>query len=169
MVKIPVAARSAVLIALLRLRGRCLRRRRRGKCSTWNIFQSTYFKSTRLLEVKQRLYNSNLKHKARKLRSKMTYTEQLLWKHLRKRQLLNIRFKRQAPLENFILDFYAPSIKLAVEVDGLSHDFSEYYDAARDYILGISGIYTLRISNYDVLNDIEYVVGRIREAILGRM
>ncbi len=66
-------------------------------------------------------YNRTLKHKARRLRKNMTDTERLLWSRLRRKQILGVQFYRQKPIGNYIVDFYAPKMKLVVEVDGSQH------------------------------------------------
>ena len=63
-------------------------------------------------------YRNNLKPLARQLRLNMTDAEQKLWFQLRRKQILDIVFYRQKPIGNYIVDFYAPSQKLVVEVDG---------------------------------------------------
>ena len=68
---------------------------------------------------------------ARKLRKNLTPAETLLWEALRNKQLGGLRFRTQHPVGNFILDFYCPSCKLVVEVDGLVHTYQNDYDDAR--------------------------------------
>jgi len=82
----------------------------------------------------------------------MTPEEIMLWRHLRKKQVLGIKFLRQKILFGFIVDFYAPIIKFAIEVDG-----SQHYDATdiakdriRDKNLLTHGIYVLRYTNLDI-------------------
>lgn len=59
--------------------------------------------------------------RARELRQPQTLAELELWKHLRNRQLEGIKFRRQYPLGRFIVDFYCPQAKLAIEIDGDTH------------------------------------------------
>lgn len=66
-------------------------------------------------------YNPKLKELARKLRNNGTKAEVVLWKHLRRKQLLGMDFHRQKPLGNYIADFYCPEARLVIEVDGRSH------------------------------------------------
>ena len=68
---------------------------------------------------------------ARKSRQNLTPAEAFLWSALRNRQLQGLRFRCQHPVGNFILDFYCPSCKLVVEVDGTIHDDQIEYDEAR--------------------------------------
>ena len=50
----------------------------------------------------------------------MTHAEVLLWNYVRRKQIHNIRFRRQFSIEQFIIDFYSPQLKLAIEIDGLT-------------------------------------------------
>src|SRR5262245_18880366 len=61
---------------------------------------------------------------ARDLRQHMTDAEQCLWRCLRGKQLDGFRFRKQHPIERFVLDFYCPAVRLAVEIDGAQHNTS---------------------------------------------
>jgi very-short-patch-repair endonuclease len=95
----------------------------------------------------------------------MSLPERLLWGALRRKQI-GLRFRRQHPAGPFVLDFYCDSIKLCVEVDDLSHDFSAGRDAARDRWLAAQGVRTLRVSAQEVLRNlngvVEYIVAEVR-------
>ncbi|GAC1563567.1 MAG: hypothetical protein NVS2B5_29120 [Beijerinckiaceae bacterium] len=93
--------------------------------------------------------------RARELRRKMTLPEVLLWQALRKGRLAGLRFRRQHPMGPYILDFYCPSARLAVEVDGASHDIADQvqYDTRREEWLAKGGINILRVSARDVLRE----------------
>ena len=82
-------------------------------------------------------YNRDLKHIARRLRTEMTESEQLLWSRLRRKQLTGMQFYRQKPIGSYVVDFYAPKAKLVVEVDGSQHLDSGHVqnDAYRDACL----------------------------------
>ncbi len=97
---------------------------------------------------------------ARRSRREMTPAERILWKHLRGRE-----FRRQSPEGRFILDFCAPKSKLAIEVDGSSHDGREEYDRERQAILEAQGWQFLRFSNEDVFKRLPNVLKRIEEAL----
>lgn len=79
------------------------------------------------------------------------------------KQIHGIQFFRKKPVEKFILDFYAKSIKLAIEVDGGQHFTTEHEikDMNRDACLANLGIYTLRFTNLEVLRNCEGVLRRI--------
>ncbi|WP_338447389.1 endonuclease domain-containing protein [Pelagerythrobacter marensis] len=102
--------------------------------------------------------------KARKLRSEMSLPEALLWRELRKRPG-GFKFRRQHSAGDYILDFYCAKIRLAIEVDGWTHDneISARKDARRSAFLRSQGIATTRIPAKLVLEDIEPVVRRIVE------
>ena len=84
-----------------------------------------------------RPYNKTLQPFARKLRSSSTDTEVLLWAYLRKKQILGVQFYRQKIIGNYIVDFYAPAVKLVIELDGSQHFEPEVidYDNSRDIFL----------------------------------
>jgi very-short-patch-repair endonuclease len=71
-------------------------------------------------------YKPKLKLYSRQLRSSLTDAEILLWSHIRRKQLCNIQFYRQKPIGNYIVDFYAPTARLIIEVDGGQH-FDDAY------------------------------------------
>ena len=88
-----------------------------------------------------------LEQKRKYLRSNLTSAEATLWLTLKNRQLDNRRFRRQFSVGNYILDFYCPSEKLAIELDG-QHHFTEAgkaYDKQRDDYLKNQGIKVLRV------------------------
>ena len=66
-------------------------------------------------------YNKKLKPLSQRLRSKMTDAEITLWSRLRRKQIHNLQFYRQKPLGQYIVDFYCPSARLVIEVDGGQH------------------------------------------------
>jgi very-short-patch-repair endonuclease len=101
---------------------------------------------------------------ARSLRTNMTEAEQVLWAALRYRKARGLRFRRQHPVGRFVLDFFCPSAKLAVEVDGEVHDQQTERDEERTRVLGAQGIRVLRFRNDDVLSDLPSVVRRITAA-----
>jgi len=109
------------------------------------------------------LYNKNLKEPSRTLRKEMTGAEQVLWSHLRRKQILGISFYRQKPIGPYIVDFYAPAAKLVIEADGSQHLEEEHreYDAVRDAFLKENGLLVLRFDNLQVLKETDSVVGEI--------
>jgi very-short-patch-repair endonuclease len=93
--------------------------------------------------------------RARQLRREMSLPEIVLWQALRKGRLAGSRFRRQHPIGPYILDFYCPSARLAVEVDGSAHDTAARvrHDARRQAWLAQRGIAVLRVRAGDVLRD----------------
>lgn len=98
--------------------------------------------------------------RARQFRSTMSLPERLLWNELRKKAT-GLRFRRQHPAGQYVLDFYCDAAKLCVEIDGLHHDFTAARDCARDRWLAGRGVRTLRISASDVLGNLEGVLQHI--------
>jgi|SRR5579872_1467001 len=109
-------------------------------------------------------YNKNLKHYSQSNRANQTNAEKLLWYKLRNRQLDGIKFRRQFPLLNFILDFYCMDKKLAIELDGSQHANS-LYDAERSKELQKLGITVIRFWDNDVLQNINEVLEKILLAL----
>ena len=103
---------------------------------------------------------------SRRLRSEMTAAEHALWYGLRGEGIRGMRFRRQHAVDRFVLDFYCPGHRLAVEVDGAVHDAPEQSerDAARTERLEQLGIRVVRVRNDDVEQDIMGVLGRIAAA-----
>ncbi len=112
-------------------------------------------------------YNSRLKQPARTLRANMTDSELLLWSRFRRKQILGVQFYRQKPLGTFIIDFYAPSARLVIEVDGSQHSEAGQAerDAQRTMYLRQQGLQVLRFSNLEVLQAPDAVVEAIFRAV----
>ena len=101
---------------------------------------------------------------ARGMRGDATKAENLLWQAVRNSQLEGLRFKRQVPLDGYILDFVCFDARLIVEVDGAQHAESTA-DAERDGYFASQGFRTLRFWNDDVVQNIDGVCRTIlREA-----
>ena len=77
------------------------------------------------------------KQKRRLLRNNMPKAEVQLWFHLKNKRLCGERFLRQYGVDRYVLDFYCPRLKLAIEVDGDSHftEGAEEYDAERQRVI----------------------------------
>jgi very-short-patch-repair endonuclease len=112
-------------------------------------------------------YRADLKQKARTLRSNMTDAEQKLWYHLRRKQIQNIQFYRQRPIGNYIVDFYAPSIKLIIEIDGAQHAEPEdvIYDEKRTHYLNSLNFNVIRFDNRQILLETNNVLESIHQTI----
>ena len=108
-------------------------------------------------------YNKNLVPRAKELRKNMTLAEKKLWyDYLRD---FKYRVHRQRPIDNFIVDFYCPQLKLVIEVDGDSHytENAQECDRQRTEILQGYGLKVIRFKNHDVLDNLAGVVTIIEE------
>ena len=110
-------------------------------------------------------YQPRLKPYARRFRSNMTDAEQLLWRYLRRKQILGVQFYRQKPIGLFIVDFYAPALALVIELDGGQHFEPEAmkYDQQRDEYLRQQGLCVMRFDNLQVMKETESVLNMIYE------
>jgi very-short-patch-repair endonuclease len=100
-----------------------------------------------------RVYNRTAEKEYRRaLRAEMPRAEVLLWSKLRGRQLSELKFRRQCSVGPYVVDFYCPQMKLAVEIDGDSHfgDGAEQRDARRQTYIESFGIRFVRCTNGDV-------------------
>ena len=105
--------------------------------------------------------------KARYLRKSETKEEIILWKELRNNKL-GIKFRRQHPIDVFVIDFYAPKIKLAIELDGSQHTNknTKEYDEMRTEFLKSKDITVLRFWNNELKKDLNNVINKIQEKIV---
>ena len=104
---------------------------------------------------------------ARGLRREMSLPEVMLWQRLRGRPG-GVKFRRQHPVGRFVADFYAPDVRLIVEVDGLAHDFRVERDAVRDAWLRGQGFVVVRVAASDVLKDVDAVVAGVVALVTSR-
>jgi very-short-patch-repair endonuclease len=95
----------------------------------------------------------------------MTRAETLLWRYLKAGHLDGLAFRRQAPMGVYIVDFVCHAARLAVEIDGATHDFDErlHSDRRRDAWLTSRGFLVKRFTNDEVLKNLEGVLIVIRE------
>jgi len=103
--------------------------------------------------------------KARRLRTQMTDAEQRLWQHLRARQMLGFKFRRQHPIGPFIADFACLQAGLVIEVDGGQHGELATEDARRTRYLNRQGFRVLRFWNHDVLQHTDAALMMILQAL----
>ena len=111
-----------------------------------------------------------LKPHRRHLRRKMTAAEVALWQMLRNRNLDGVRFFRQYSIDNFIIDFYCPQYRLAVELDGEYH-FDEYrieQDKNRTKHLLNKGVRILRFENFEVFQYPERTLNEIKKYLYSK-
>ena len=77
------------------------------------------------IERKRQIFSaSRMIYRRRDLRQKSTSAEEILWKELRRKNLGH-KFKRQFSIDNYVIDFYCPDYKLAIELDGVIHKQSK--------------------------------------------
>ena len=112
----------------------------------------------------------DLKPLRRMLRASLTPAEARLWLALQRRQLAGRKFRRQHSYGPYVLDFFCPEEMLAVELDGAAHDsaMANEHDQQRDAYLAARGIRVARYENQDVMENLEGVLGDIRERFLNR-
>ena len=105
-------------------------------------------------------------HRARaRLRRNQTDAERLLWFRLRDRRLAGWKFKRQAPIDRFIVDFFCADAELIVELDGGQHGQDRDRDADRTRVLEAMRYLLLRFWNHDVVRNMDGVLEEILSTI----
>ncbi|MFC1571454.1 endonuclease domain-containing protein [Candidatus Margulisiibacteriota bacterium] len=104
--------------------------------------------------------------RSRELRKKMTEAESVLWKYLRDRRFFKTKFRRQYVFEQFIIDFYCPECRLAIELDGPIHAKQRDYDKMRQEFIEDADIKVLRFMNWEVFENIKGVLKQIKKHLL---
>jgi len=112
-------------------------------------------------------YNPALKHLARQLRNNMTLGEVLLWNRIKNNKLSGVDFDRQRCIDNYIVDFYAKELMLAIEIDGKSHDGDVAFqkDEVRQQRLESLGVRFVRFTESEIKYDIENVLRTLEHTI----
>jgi very-short-patch-repair endonuclease len=107
----------------------------------------------------------SLKTFRRHLQRNLAPAEAKLWTYLQNSKLDNRKFRRQHSVDDYILDFYCPSERLAIELDGEAHNNPTWaeYDHERDLFLQYYGIRVLRFENKVVFEALDYLLDRVRE------
>jgi ATP-dependent helicase HrpA/adenine-specific DNA-methyltransferase len=97
------------------------------------------------------------------LRKKATEPERILWRRLRNRSFGGYKFRRQHPFDDYVLDFYCPSAKLAIELDGGGHNYhaGQIRDLKRSKFLAAHGVAVLRFWNHQVRQELDSVLRAI--------
>lgn len=108
-------------------------------------------------------YNPKLVNLAKELRNNMTLGEIALWREIKGKKL-GLKFSRQIPIDQFIVDFYCKDLQLAIEVDGSSHfkEGQNEKDAQRQKRLESLGVHMIRFSDSDVKNHLSWVLDEIK-------
>ena len=109
-------------------------------------------------------------HRARKLRQLQTNAEGLLWSVLRSKQVCGLKFRRQHPIQGYVLDFYCHEARLGIEVDGGQHAGVEQarLDEERTAALEAEGVLVVRYWNHEVLGNRDGVLVAVLELLKGR-
>jgi very-short-patch-repair endonuclease len=105
--------------------------------------------------------NSDQRDFRRSLRNEPTYAERALWYGLRKNGV-GAKFRRQESIGRYVVDFYCPELRLAVEVDGDTHNGREAYDRHRDTELAAVGVEVMRFTDGEISSLPDLVLERIR-------
>ena len=108
---------------------------------------------------------AKIKPLAREHRHKPTLAERRLWSCLRNRQIRNMKFRRQHPIDRFIVDFYCSEAQLVIEVDGDVHQYTVEEDAIRQQFIESCGLRVLRFKNEEVIGSLDGVLDRIAHEI----
>jgi very-short-patch-repair endonuclease len=106
-----------------------------------------------------------LNDRRKELRNQGTPAEAALWNLLKGKQICNLKFRRQHSVGNYILDFYCPSVRLAIELDGDSHLMKSEYDEQRTQFLNENQITVLRFENRVVFENAEQIYREIEEYV----
>jgi len=110
------------------------------------------------------MYNDwRYKSRRRELRKSQTEAERILWQRLRGKRFLGLKFFRQYSIGFYILDFYCPHRRLAIELDGSQHqhESAAQYDAERTSYLNALRVTVLRFWNNEVFESLDDVLSRI--------
>jgi len=107
--------------------------------------------------------SAGLVDSAKKLRREQTPAETLLWKRLRRRQLLEFHFRRQHQFGHYIADFYCHEARLVIECDGSVHRSNEqwHHDRERDAYMVAQGLRVVRFTNEEILSYPDRVIDEI--------
>lgn len=109
------------------------------------------------------------KGKRRELRNNQTFCEKIIWSAIRKNQICDERFLRQYSIDQYVIDFYCPNLKLAIEIDGDDHFVSEEkieYDKKRQRFLESFGIIFIRYTDDEVFGDTNKVIDKIEREVM---
>ena len=107
--------------------------------------------------------SSTLTKYAKRLRKNPTRAEAILWSKLKARQMEGIKFRRQQPIDNFIVDFVSFEKRIVIELDGGQHKLDRNKDSKRDRILTESGFKVLRFWNNEIFENLNGILGVIRQ------
>ncbi|MCF8414124.1 MAG: endonuclease domain-containing protein, partial [Melioribacteraceae bacterium] len=103
----------------------------------------------------------------RKLRRNQTIAEKNMWSQLRNRQFLGLKFRRQYSIDRYVIDFYCPEFKIAIELDGSIHDLDDVkeYDTRRQKHIEAFGVTFIRVTNDEYLGNPNKTFERVEREI----
>jgi very-short-patch-repair endonuclease len=112
--------------------------------------------------------NKSYTARRKALRRSLSKAEAVIWLHLSRKQMNGFKFRRQYSVNQYVIDFYCPELKLAIEIDGDSHYgyLSEKYDNERQKYIESFGIHFMRFTNDTVCNNIDGVLQMIYECTM---
>jgi very-short-patch-repair endonuclease len=117
-----------------------------------------------VVEIIVRTFNRiESKKKRQYLRNNVTNAEKLLWSKLRGKRLSGLKFRRQCGIGNYIVDFYCPELKLAIEIDGDVHGYKAQRNKdmrKQEYLINL-GIKLLRFTNGDITESMDGVLQHV--------
>ena len=113
---------------------------------------------------------STEKAKRRRLRTDSPTAETKIWSSLRRKNVFGYKFRRQYSVGPYVIDFYCPALKLAVEIDGDSHFIGDAVedDKRRQAFIESFGIRFLRFTNRDIYDNLEGVLEAITSVVLAK-
>ena len=103
---------------------------------------------------------------AKNLRKRATAAEAKLWRRIKARQIEGVKFRRQQPIDNFIVDFVSFEKRIIIELDGGQHARDKDKDVQRDRFSAENGFKVLRFWNNEVMENVEGVLEVIRGSCL---
>jgi very-short-patch-repair endonuclease len=110
------------------------------------------------------MYNDQLqKNRRRYLRKNPTQAEQILWQSVRGKKIDGVRFHRQYGVGPYILDFFCPTTRLAIELDGSQNENEKEYDKERGLFLKDKGITVIRFWNEEITKNLAEVLEKINK------
>ena len=107
-----------------------------------------------------------LHDRASELRNNLTDAERCLWQHLRNSQIEGVKFRRQQPIEMYIVDFVSFDKRIVIELDGGQHAEAGRKDQQRDACLAMNGFSILRFWNNEVFENLDGVLESIKQRCL---
>jgi len=110
--------------------------------------------------------NQDLIKFSKKNRRAGILSEVLFWQQVHKGKFYGINFNRQKIIGNYIVDFYAPSLSLVIEIDGWSHNYKEEYDLQREKFLKSLGLTIFKTPDIEIKRNLSWVMGCLKDFII---